>query len=118
MEAIVTAGRTGPQAPAEFLPTREPALPPDLIKRLGKADVANAGEDLALSLALCSMAERHLTREDLVREAAYLHAEARSFAPGGEVTDWFDAERKVDHWLGIYGLPRHFTFHGSAFISV
>jgi hypothetical protein len=83
-----------------------------------KADVANATEDLALSLALCSMARKHFTREDLVREAAYLHAEARHFAPGGEVADWFGAERKVDHWLGIYGLPRHFTFHGSAFVSV
>jgi len=118
MEAENAIGPTGQQASSQVPPGREPTLPPDLVKRMGKADVANAGEDLALSLALCSMAEGHLTREDLIREAAYLHAEARSFAPGREVEDWFDAERKVDQWLGIYGLPRHFTLHGFDSTSV
>jgi hypothetical protein len=118
MQPVKAIAQLAQPTPIEVPPIRESALPLELVKQLGKADVANATEDLALSVALCSMAQRHLTREDLVREAAYLHAEARNFAPGGEVSDWFGAERKVDHWLGIYGLPRHFTFHGSAFISV
>lgn len=31
----------------------------------------------------------------LVQEAAYFKAQARGFAPGGELQDWFDAENEV-----------------------
>lgn len=31
----------------------------------------------------------------LIREAAYLKAEARNFAPGVELEDWLQAEREV-----------------------
>jgi len=31
----------------------------------------------------------------LIREAAYLKAEARNFAPGVELQDWLDAEKEV-----------------------
>lgn len=33
--------------------------------------------------------------------AAYLRAEARGFAPGGELDDWLQAEREVDGQLGV-----------------
>jgi hypothetical protein len=97
---------------------RERLLPPDAVKRLGEADVAHGAADLNLSLSICSMNEACLTREDMIRKAAYLQAEARSFSPGKEVDDWFFAEREVDHWLAIYGLPHHFAANGSDCTSV
>jgi hypothetical protein len=35
------------------------------------------------------------TREDVIRDAAYLLAERRGFAPGKELDDWLAAERQV-----------------------
>ncbi len=35
-------------------------------------------------------------RERLIAERAYLRAEQRGFAPGGEVEDWLAAEREID----------------------
>lgn len=35
-------------------------------------------------------------RQEMIREAAYHRAEARQFAPGGEVADWLAAEAEVD----------------------
>lgn len=35
-------------------------------------------------------------REVMIREAAYLRAEQRAFAPGNELGDWLDAEREID----------------------
>jgi hypothetical protein len=37
----------------------------------------------------------------LVREAAYLKAEARNFVPGVELDDWLQAEKEVLERLGI-----------------
>jgi hypothetical protein len=37
-----------------------------------------------------------LSRDDRVRRAAYLRAEARGFAPGNDVEDWLAAEADVD----------------------
>ena len=39
-------------------------------------------------------------RDVLIREAAYLRAERRGFAPGQELEDWFEAEREVKRGLG------------------
>ncbi len=35
-------------------------------------------------------------RHDLIAQAAYARAQARGFAPGGEVEDWLAAEIEVD----------------------
>ena len=35
-------------------------------------------------------------RLEMIREAAYRRAEARQFAPGGELADWLAAEAEVD----------------------
>ena len=35
-------------------------------------------------------------RHDLIAQAAYSRAEARGFAPGGEMEDWLAAEIEVD----------------------
>lgn len=48
------------------------------------------------------------TREELIRENAYLRAERRGFAPGGELADWLAAEREVDHWLATRGAPARY----------
>ncbi len=38
-------------------------------------------------------------RRQLIAEAAWYRAEARGFAPGGEVGDWLAAEAEVDERL-------------------
>ena len=53
------------------------------------SDVAVASN---LAVALPSAA----VREAMIREAAYFRAERRAFAPGGELEDWFAAERQID----------------------
>jgi hypothetical protein len=35
----------------------------------------------------------------MIAESAYLRAERRGFAPGGELEDWMAAEREVDALL-------------------
>jgi len=36
-----------------------------------------------------------VARQQQIAMAAYLRAEARGFAPGGELEDWLEAEREV-----------------------
>lgn len=86
--------------------------PSDASLPLTDVVLCRGAEDLHHALAFCSMSQVPVTREDMIRKEAYLHAEARSFAPDGAVEDWLCAEREVDHWLGIYGLPHHFTMKG------
>jgi hypothetical protein len=38
-------------------------------------------------------------RRAMIEQAAYLRAERRGFAPGGEVEDWLAAEAEVDALL-------------------
>ncbi|HUX72729.1 MAG TPA: DUF2934 domain-containing protein [Steroidobacteraceae bacterium] len=38
-------------------------------------------------------------RQELIREAAFAHAERRGFAPGHELDDWLAAETEVDQRL-------------------
>lgn len=38
-------------------------------------------------------------RQRMIAEAAYYLAERRGFAPGNDVQDWVEAERKVDAQL-------------------
>jgi hypothetical protein len=47
-------------------------------------------------------------RRGMIAQAAYLRAEARGFAPGGEIEDWLAAETEVDALLraGHTGLPQ------------
>lgn len=44
----------------------------------------------------CRAFEMYDARNVLVREAAYLRAQARGFAPGHELDDWLAAEHEVD----------------------
>lgn len=38
-------------------------------------------------------------RHAMIAERAYFLAEARAFAPGGELDDWLAAEREIDRLL-------------------
>ncbi len=44
----------------------------------------------------CGPASGETGRLDRIAVAAYYKAEARGFAPGGEVDDWLDAETEYD----------------------
>lgn len=48
-------------------------------------------------------------RRAMIAQAAYLRAERRGFAPGGEIEDWMAAEAEVDALLraGNGGPPQH-----------
>lgn len=39
------------------------------------------------------------TRYNLIARAAYLRAEKRGFAPGGETQDWLEAEAEIERLL-------------------
>jgi Protein of unknown function (DUF2934) len=57
----------------------------------------DAARDVAVvSTTLVSVSAPHINREQLIAEAAYHHAEARSFEPGHELEDWLAAEAEVD----------------------
>lgn len=118
MELLTRVARLAQSPPQDISSAHEPALPPNVIKRLGEAVVANAAAELGLSFALCAMAEGHSTREELIRETAYLLGQSRSGTPGKDVEDWCRAERDVDHWIGIYGFPQSLTSNSSVRSSV
>jgi Protein of unknown function (DUF2934) len=118
MQADEVTGLMAQDALPEFPSAQEAVLAPYAVKRMGAANIARAAADLELSLAFCSITEDCVTREHLIRKAAYLRAESRSFVPGGEVDDWVRAEHQVDHWLGIYGLPHHFASDPAILASV
>lgn len=43
---------------------------------------------------------RDISREEMIRQSAYSLYEARNFAGGHELDDWFQAEAQVDELLG------------------
>jgi Protein of unknown function (DUF2934) len=55
-----------------------------------------SGHDIKLvNTNLSETVLSHPSREQLIAEAAYHHAEARSFEPGHELDDWLAAEADV-----------------------
>lgn len=46
-----------------------------------------------------SMTTDACPREQMIAEAAYFRAEQRGFAPGNEMSDWFQAEADVEGLL-------------------
>ena len=58
--------------------------------------------DLTVASTLGVVSPEH--RLTLIAEAAYFRAQARGFAPGGELDDWLDAELEVDERLAEHGL--------------
>ena len=57
-------------------------------------------------------------RRDDVAVAAYFNAERRGFAEGGDVNDWFKAEREIDGLNGTAGAKASESGDGSASATV
>ena len=72
------------------------------VAALGRAAQANAAKAAQRSGA---DQRRHPVsaevRERLIAMAAYYRAERRSFAPGGELQDWYEAAAEIDRQLGL-----------------
>lgn len=79
---------TVPPAPTEASATSAPAKRPMKPK---------ATRPAATTASRAQVTED--TRRAMIAEAAYLRAERRGFAPGGEHEDWMAAEREVDALL-------------------
>ncbi len=73
--------------PAKSTKAKKPAAP---AKRAAKKTVA---PKVTRRTAPAISADE---RQQLIAVAAYLRAEQRGFAPGGELDDWFAAEREID----------------------
>ncbi|MCE9576744.1 MAG: DUF2934 domain-containing protein [Deltaproteobacteria bacterium] len=76
--------KTREPTPARSRKTRSATVAPMIVR--DETATAETPEDPAERAA----------RERLIAERAYLRAEQRGFAPGGEVEDWLAAEREID----------------------
>jgi hypothetical protein len=90
-----TPSASKPRAKAKSVATPEPvSVPPDVTMEAMPPSQARA-KRAAVELPTVSMD----TRRGMIAEAAYLRAERRGFAPGGEEEDWLAAEAEVDRLL-------------------
>lgn len=78
------SARTADSAPATEKATQRRRTAPL------KTDAAGASTAVTISES---------TRRTMIEQGAYLRAERRGFAPGGEVEDWLAAEAEVDALL-------------------
>lgn len=76
--------KTREPTPARSRKTRSATVAPMIVR-----------DETATATAPDDAAER-AARDRLIAERAYLRAEQRGFAPGGEVEDWLAAEREID----------------------
>lgn len=58
----------------------------------GQQSRGSGGNNRGISTDACP-------REQMIAEAAYFRAEQRGFAPGNEMSDWFQAEADVEGLL-------------------
>lgn len=91
----------------------ESSQPADKAAPRRRAAPAPAPVPAAMKAAAPSGASTSITvsedaRRAMIAQAAYLRAERRGFAPGGEVEDWLAAESEVDALLkaGHHGQPQ------------
>ena len=74
--------------------------------RSGKARLVIAQSTPILGSYMAKTSPTPLSAEEiyrLIREKAYLKAEARQFAPGVELQDWLEAEKEVWQGLAVAG---------------
>lgn len=64
-----------------------------------KPDAVSGASNPAVAVTSGAVSLSESTRRVMVEQAAYLRAERRGFAPGGEVEDWLLAEAEVDALL-------------------
>lgn len=96
---MVTRRTTGSARPAE---SSQPAEKAPARRRAAPA------KPTAASSAVTRITVSEDARRAMIAQAAYLRAERRGFAPGGEVEDWLAAEAEVDALLeaGHHGQPQ------------
>jgi hypothetical protein len=85
------ATRRSPETPASTMPSSSP--PASTAKPLATGKIASPASGKS------STAPARLTpdmRRAMIAERAYLRAEKRGFAPGGETEDWLAAEVEID----------------------
>lgn len=96
---MATRRTTGPVRTAEAAPPAEKAAP---ARRNPPVKAGKAIESSAPKVSTVS----EETRRSMIAQAAYLRAERRGFAAGGEVEDWLAAEAEVDALLRAgHGRP-------------
>jgi hypothetical protein len=81
---------TGSVRPSESPPPAEKAVP----RRRAAPEKPAAASGASTGIAVSEDARRAM-----IAQAAYLRAERREFAPGGQVEDWLAAEAEVDALL-------------------
>jgi hypothetical protein len=86
------SARTADSAPATEKATQRRRTAPI------KTDTASS-PSTAVTAASTAVTISASTRRAMIEEAAYLRAERRGFAPGGEVEDWLAAEAEVEALL-------------------
>jgi len=86
------SARTADSAPATEKATQRRRTAPL------KTDAA-AGASTAVTVVSTAVTISESTRRAMIEQGAYLRAERRGFAPGGEVEDWLAAEAEVDALL-------------------
>lgn len=66
--------------------------------REGRTHIAHLAESSKAAVFGIHVTEEQ--RQRMIAEAAYLRAAARGFAGGGDLGDWYEAEREIDALLG------------------
>lgn len=61
----------------------------------GDATVKGA-ESILQSDTASDLPEASITRDERIRQAAYVASERRGFVPGFETKDWLEAEKQID----------------------
>jgi hypothetical protein len=85
------SARTADSAPATEKATQR--------RRTAPLKTDAAGASTAVTVASTAVTISESTRRTMIEQGAYLRAERRGFAPGGEVEDWLAAEAEVDALL-------------------
>ncbi|MBX5463102.1 MAG: DUF2934 domain-containing protein [Steroidobacteraceae bacterium] len=99
MQSGETAGMEA-AAPGNASSSSQPATPTRTPKPRTEAQAASAApaETAHAQSAIRPQVSPEMRRA-MIAESAYLRAEKRGFAPGGEVEDWCEAEKEVDAFL-------------------
>ena len=95
------ASRSSPTQKVRTMPLDAPSharVDPDMLK-LGRESGGNLSKPWFPSAKGTQPLIPASLREDMIRNAAYLRAQARGFAPGREVEDWIAAEQEVDELI-------------------
>ena len=99
------AKRTAEHQPIEKAGLSKPAAADKAASRTaanGQIRIEGSARDpiIAFSTAFQEPTEiSHKSRQEMIRDAAYFHAERRGFAEGDPVRDWTEAEAEIDRML-------------------